>query len=91
MQHFESNPNGIYSDKTDIAMAMNQRGIRMTCKQENIGSTITVARYVDTSTLSCGTNDHLLDNVHVIGQERIDVTKKMGGYLRVYKIGATKM
>lgn len=59
-------------------MVMDEREIRMTCKQENVGSIVNVVRHNDTSTLSVGPK-HLLDNVHVIGQNRIDVTMEMGG------------
>lgn len=70
---------------SDIWMVDEQtRGIRMTCKQENIGSTINVARYDATATLSVGSMK-IYWIICMLWDEKkaYRVTKKMCGYFRV--------
>lgn len=59
------------------------RGIRMTCKQENIGSTINVARYDATATLSVGSMKIYWIICMLWDEKAYRVTKKMCGYFRV--------
>lgn len=55
----------------------------MTCKQENIGSTINVARYDATATLSVGSMKIYWIICMLWDEKAYRVTKKMCGYFRV--------
>lgn len=59
------------------------RWIRMTCKQENIGSTINVARYDATATLSVGSMKIYWIICMLWDEKAYRVTKRMCGYFRV--------
>lgn len=69
---------------SDIWMVDEQtRWIRMTCKQENIGSTINVARYDATATLSVGSMKIYWIICMLWDEKAYRVTKRMCGYFRV--------